>query len=135
MNATRRGLFGAGALLAVVPTMAPANPPADAELIAACQAWLRVNRDFDRYCEALGCDIEADDPGWRILDPADALEERIVALQATTPEGIFAKAQCMAFCYLPGHAACKDHADHPAEGRFKAALFRDLTVLEWGERA
>ena len=110
------------------------NPPhPDAELIAACEDYLRIERAFEVASNALDDDVKAGDPAWATLDPIPALENKIVALRATTAEGITARARCMAFTYMPGHTGLLDNPDMAAEDRFRAALMRDLVRLERGD--
>ncbi len=111
---------------ASVADLVPSNP--DADLLAACAHYLRIQRAFDAIVEA--SDVESDDPCLSILDPIPALAERIVALRATTAEGHMARARCMAFHYLAHHPIAQDDPDSAAEDRFQAALYRDLIAQE-----
>ncbi len=125
-----------GAILAGIglPAVA-ANPAAshpDAALLAACNEYLRIEREFDAYYDTLPGDMLGDDAGWAILAPIRGLTEQIVALRATTPEGHLARACCMAFTYLPHHRACQDDPEAAAEDRFHAAMLRDLARAERG---
>ncbi|GAB0119899.1 hypothetical protein [Acidisoma sp. 7E03] len=109
------------------------NP--DAELIAACDEFLRRQRQFSAISAALPGDVREDDPAWAILDPIPELTERIVKLRASTPEGFFARAQCGAYFYLPGHRVSWDNPDASLDERCGAASMRDLIRLERGESA
>ncbi|WP_158743981.1 hypothetical protein [Acidisphaera sp. L21] len=102
----------------------------DAELIALCGEYLRVQWEFEAYCVALGRDVESDDPGVAMLDPADGLVDQIVALTAHTLEGITARGRCMAYHFLPKHPACRDDLEGSASDRFQAALLRDLVQMQ-----
>ena len=105
----------------------------DADLIIACNEYLRIERAWSAHCEAVGeRDIEDDDPALAMLEPLPALVEQIVALRATTAEGHLARARCMAFAFLPGHSACQDDPEGATEDRLEAAMLRDLTRMERG---
>jgi hypothetical protein len=142
-STSRRRLLagsGVGAILAGIGLPAVAATPAvahpDAILIAACNEYLRIEREFSAYYDSLhGVDMEAGDPAFAILDPIPALVEQIVAIRATTADGHLARARCMAFTYLPHHRACQDDPNQAAEGRFHAAMLRDLTQAERGTPA
>ena len=104
------------------------NP--DAELIAACKEFLRIQRAFSAAYEALGGkNMEPDDPAHDLLDPIPELTERIVALRATTAEVFLLRAQCAAFFYLPKHRSCQDDPNEGSDDRFIAALMRDAVRL------
>jgi hypothetical protein len=138
--------FTAGAV-AVLPLAARAKteadqysasengPHPDAALIAVCEEYLRIEREFEAYYDTLPGDMEADDRGWEILEPIPALEEQIVALRATTPEGHLARARCVAFTYLPANPVCQDDPEAAREDRFRAAMIRDLVHMERGGEA
>ena len=56
--------------------------PPDADLIAACDEFLRIHREFEAYFDALSDDMDADDArGSAILDPMPKLVEQIVSLR------------------------------------------------------
>ena len=107
------------------------NP--DAELIAACNEFLRIQRAFEAACDALPGDMADDDPAWEMLDPASGLEEKIVSLRAQTADGYLARARCEAFFYRPAHRACQDDPEAAREDRFRAACLRDLVQMELAE--
>jgi hypothetical protein len=65
-----------------------------------------------------------------MLDPIPALTEQIIALRATMPEGITARAKCAAFHYLPSHSACQDDPSSSDGDRFETALLRDMVAME-----
>ena len=136
MNPTRRVLLGGAAVLAAAPAVSaatlPLRPHPDADLIAACTEYLRIQRAFEAYYDTLPGDIEDGDPGIAIVSQAPALVEAIVALRATTAEGHLARARCMSFFYLPAHSACRDNPEGAVEDRFEAALLRDLVAVERG---
>ena len=138
----RRSLLSAAAASVMLPavvkskgitvTVTPPGHP-DAELIAACVEYLRIQRALSAYCANAGeKDIEPDDPGLAMWKPIPALIEQIVAFRATTAEGHLARARCMAFPYLPGHPACHDDPEAAPEDRFEAAQLRDLVAMERG---
>ncbi len=106
------------------------EPNPDAELMAACDQYLSIQRAFAAAYDALGADIDNDDPAWVLLDPASELEEKIVALRAQTAEGHFARARCEAFFYLPKHRGCQDDPEAGREDRWRAANLRDVVRLE-----
>lgn len=85
---SRRALHGAAAALpvAAVPLAGLASPGADAELLAAYQAFL----DADRALTA--CDRTKEDDG-PILDRYYEALERLTDLQPRTPAGLRAKAE------------------------------------------
>ncbi len=131
--------FTAGAVAArtVLPVAARAegvggspilNP--DAELIAACQDYLRLQRTWDAYCSNIPGDIEEDDPGYAMLEPLAELRERIVSMRATTQEGFLARARCRAWVFLPGTAQCQPDQYTGDDDRMLAAELRDLVALE-----
>ncbi len=137
----RRNLLTAAAASMMLPCAAigsnvqlPDIHP-DVDLIAACDRFLAIQREFEAYYETLPGDMEDDDPAWAMLDPMPELEERIVSLQAVTAEGHFARARCAAFFYLSHHPSCQDNPDAPREMRFRAAALRDLVHAERGGRA
>ena len=104
------------------------NP--DAELIAACNEFLRINRAFEAAYNALSGDMENDDPAWDMLNPVPELTERIVALRAQTAEGFLARARCAAFFYMRDEAsACQDDPNVDTDSRFMAATLRDAVLL------
>ena len=106
------------------------EPHPDAELIDACNDFLRIQRAFSAAYEALGGkDMDPNDPAHEMLDPIAELAERIVALRATTADGFLARAQCAAFFILPAHRSCRDNPDAGWEDRFAAALMRDAVRL------
>ena len=121
----------------MAPRAAPISIEAspDAVLITACEEYLRIQRAFEVVYAAFPGEMPEDGPAWSILDPVPDLEERIVALHATTAEGHFARARCVAFHYLAHHTACQDDPDGAREDRFKAAWLRDLVRLERGSAA
>ena len=139
---SRRGLLagsGVGAILAgigVAPAAAqPVQRHPDADLIAACNDFLRLQRAFEAHYATLSGDMEENDPAWDILDPMADLEEKIVRLRAVTAEGHLARAQCVAFSYLPHHRVCQDDPEAAREDRFQAACMRDLIHMERGDEA
>ena len=102
----------------------------DAELLDACNDFLRIQRAFSAAYDALGGkNMEPDDPAHELLDPVPELTERIVALRATTAEGFLARVQCAAFFNLPAHRSCQDNPDAGSEDRFMAAIMRDGVLL------
>jgi hypothetical protein len=110
------------------------TPSPDAELIAACNEYLRIQRAFEVAYDEHDGDMEPGHPALDILDPIPALTEQIVALRATTAEGIAARMQCAAFHYLPSHHACQDDPDAGSDDRFEAAVLRDMVAMERGGR-
>ena len=137
----RRNLLTAAAASVMLPCAAiasdvhlPDTHP-DAELIAACNEYIRIQREFEAYFDTLPGDIEADDPGVAILDPIDELGAKIIALRAVTAEGYVARAKCVAWHYLPNHRSCQDDPEYGFEDRFMAAGMRDLVADVQGERA
>ena len=131
----RRSLLTGGTASVLLPGAAKAavvQPHPDADLIAACTEFLRIQRAWDAYAQANPGDIEADDPNVVMLEPLPALVEQIVALRATKAEGHLARARCMAFPYLPGHSACHENPKAAEEDRFEAAQLRDLVAMERG---
>jgi hypothetical protein len=102
----------------------------DAELIAACDQYLSIQRALAAAYDALGADMDNDDPAWALLDPASELEEKIVALHAQTAEGHFARARCVAFFHLSTHRDCQDDPEDDREDRWRAANLRDVVRLE-----
>jgi hypothetical protein len=147
---TRRGLLCAAALTAALPLKASAraafgvrsaaegasnDPPRDADLIAACNEYLRIERAFDAHCRDVPGDIEDDDPAVSMLLPLRELTEVIVASRAVTAEGHLARARCAAFHTLPGSLACRDNPAGGRESRFRAAALRDLVHAERGDDA
>ena len=104
----------------------------DADLIAAGGEYLRIQREFEAYFITLDGDMEDNDPHWAILDPLPELRDKIATLRATTAEGFYARARCVAFHYTPEHKGCLDHPDGAAEDRFKAANLRDMVRAERG---
>jgi len=103
----------------------PAGPPAfarpaphagdDAELIAACQAFL----DADRAVAAWDWARDDDGPDW---DPYYEALERLIALPARTPAGLRAKAEA-------AHAAMASVADEFEGRREEMAGFSVLADL------
>ena len=120
---------------AISSNVQPPDIDPDADLIAACDRFLAIQREFEAYYDTLPGDMEDDDPAWAMLDPLPELEGQIVTLRAVTAEGHFARARCAAFSYLPHHPSCQDSPDAPRETRFKAAGLRDLVHAERGGRA
>jgi hypothetical protein len=109
-------------------TRAETSP--DAELIAACNEFLRIHREYEAACEALGEeDMEPNDPSHEMLNPVPALVGKIVALRAVTAEGFLARARCAAFSYLPTHPSCQDDPKSATDDRLMAALMRDAVRL------
>ena len=104
----------------------------DAELIAAGGEYLRIQREFEAYFITLDGDMEDNDPHWAILDPLPELRDKIATLRATTAEGYYSRARCVAFHYQPHHKGCVDDPYGAGEDRFKAANLRDLTRAERG---
>jgi hypothetical protein len=128
--------FTGGAIAArtVLPMAAQAETVQhpDANLIGACDEYVRLQQKFETRLAALPGDIPDDDPAWSILDPIDDLKDKIATLQATTPEGHFARARCIAFHHMPYAAACQDRPDDPGEDRFRAANLRDAVRVVRG---
>ena len=132
---TRRGLLGGAAVLAAAPVASasvPTQAHPDADLLAACNEFLRIQREFEAYYDTLSEDMEEGDPGLTILNPVPGLVERIVALRATTADGHLARARCRAFPCLPQARACQDDPEAATEDRFTAAELRDLVAMERG---
>jgi hypothetical protein len=114
-----------GGLLNSEETLRP-----DAQLIEACNEFLRIERAYEAACQALGDkDIEPDDPANAMLAPVEALTEKIVALRAVTADGFLARARCAAFFYRPEHSACQDDPEEGCDSRFMAAILRDAVRL------
>jgi hypothetical protein len=110
------------------------EPHPDAELIAACNEYLRIQRAFfAAYADLGGKDMEPDDPAHDMLDPIPVLTETIVALRAVTAEGFLARARCAAIFNLPTHRSCRDDPDAGSEDRFMAAIMRDAVRLKQEE--
>ena len=141
-ESTRRSLLAAVSAVTIgsgitagaaasVADFVPSSP--DADLLAACADYLRIQRAFDAIVVA--GDVENDDPRLSMLDPLPALVERIVKLKATTAEGHVARARCMTCHYLAHHPIAQDDPDGAAEDRFQAALYRDLIAQERAGRA
>jgi hypothetical protein len=102
----------------------------DAQLIEACNEFLRIERAYEAACQALGDkDIEPDDPANEMLAPVELLTEKIVALRAVTADGFLARARCAAFFYRPEHSACQDDPEEGCDSRFMAAILRDAVRL------
>ena len=139
----RRNLLSAAAASVMLPGagMASTNVRCpdispDADLIAACDEFLRIQREFEAYFDTLSDDMNADDArGSAILNPMPKLVEQIVSLHATTAEGHLARARCTAFHWLPQATVCQDHPGRGHEDRFRAAELRDLVAMERGGRA
>ena len=108
----------------------------DAELIAACDRYLRIQRAWAAYCDAMfgDGDLPAYTPGEEMLDPLPGLVEQIVALPAKTAEGHLARARCAAYCWMPGAPVCQDDPNGAPEDRFNAAAMRDLVAMERGPK-
>jgi hypothetical protein len=143
---TRRGLLGGAAVLAAAPLAASAviasgqhvqasAAQPDRDLIGACEEYLRLQQKFEARLAALPGDIADDDPAWSILDPIDDLKDKIATFQATTAEGHFARARCIAFHHMPYAEACRDFPDDPSEDRFRAANLRDAVRVVRGAGA
>jgi hypothetical protein len=139
----RRGLLAGATVLAVAPVEASAvmasgryvqtsDTHPDADLIAACDEYLRVQWKFEAYLDAQPGDIADDDPGLAILDPIDALRDKIATTVATTAEGHYARLRCIAFHFLPNHSSCQDDPDGATEDRFRAANLRDAVRVVRG---
>ncbi len=130
----RRNLLTAAAASVMLPGAVNANGKTllapDAELMAVCADYLRIQRAFEAYFDTLPGDIENDDPAWSMLEPVPALVERIVSLRAITPEGHLARGRCLVTHYLPGYPGCQDDPEGATEDRFKAAILRDLVQME-----
>ncbi len=132
---TRRRLLGgiaAVATTAAAAAQSSAAEPTDSELVSACTEYLRVQRAFEAYCSAAPGDMQRDDPGFKLLDAAPDLAEKIVVLHATTAEGHLARLRCWALPYAPGARDCLDDPEAAREDRFLAAATRDLVSLERG---
>ena len=114
------GLFGSAPL------------SSDTELIGACHEYLRIQRELEAYYVTLDGDMEGDDPHWAILNPVPGLRDKIATLRATTAEGFYARARCVAFHYLPEYKGCLDQPDGAAEDRFTGANLRDMVRAERG---
>ncbi len=97
-------------------TVGTSQATPDADLIAACADYLRIQRAWSAYCESLDGDVEKNDPNVSMLDPLATVAEKIVALTATTAEGHAARARCMAFWYLPSHRIAQDDPDGDRAG-------------------
>jgi hypothetical protein len=108
---------------------APHSTGLDAELIAACNEFLRIQRAYEAEYIALPGDMPSDHPANALLDPIPALTERIVALRAVTADGFLARARCAAFFNLPAHPSCQDDPDGGDDDRFMAAIMRDAVRL------
>jgi hypothetical protein len=102
------------------------NP--DAELISACDEYLRRKNEFSAMWVSVPGDVPEDHPSWAILDPIDDLTTKIINLPATTAEGYHARGRCAAFNYLPTHSALLDNPDLSEDNRFQAANLRDLVM-------
>ena len=105
------------------------EPHPDAELISACNEFLRIQRAYTDAYVALGKDMEPDDPAHDLLNPVPALADKIVNLHASTSDGFLARARCAAFFYLPAHPSCQDDPDGGDDDRFMAAILRDAVRL------
>ena len=135
MNARRRTLAAGAAFLAAAfagnasarPSKAPSEN-ADAELIALCAEYLRIQAAFEAYLVRLGRDVEDDDPGWATLDAANDLVVRITELRASTPAGHVARLRCAAFHRLP--EGYRDDPNTSPEERFQEAALRDLAYFD-----
>jgi hypothetical protein len=113
-----------GGLLNSEETLRP-----DAELIAACEDYLRIQRAFEAVCVSLPGNMPDDHPAHQMLDPLPELEERIVALRAVTADGFLARARCAAFFFRLSHSACQDDPEEGCDCRFTAAILRDAVRL------
>ena len=133
----RRNLLTSAAAVMLLPRAVEAGvvPHPDAELIAACRDYIRIQREFEAYYDTLPSDIEADDHGVAIIRSVDELGGKIIALRAVTAEGYAARAKCVAWHYLPNHRSCQDNPDYGFEDRFMAAGMRDLVADVRGGRA
>ena len=122
-------VLGAWRLLQDVMVFDKPSVSPDAGLIAACNEYLRIQREFEGHFVSLPGDIEDDDPAWAILDPLPGLRDRIAGLRARTPNGYFARLSCMAFHHLPSADACRDDPEGATEDRFRAANLRDAVAV------
>ena len=117
----RRNLLTAAAASVMLPGAAVSEVRTpdigvDADLIAACNEYLRVQWKFEAYCDAQPGDIGHGDPGLAILDPIDDLRDKIATTVATTAEGHYARLRCIAFHFLPNHPSCQDDPDGATGG-------------------
>ena len=108
------------------------EPDPDAELIAACNEYLRIERGFEAIYVTIDGNMPDNHPALDLLDPIPELVEKIVSLRATTTEGIAVLARCMALKFRANHADCQDDPDGAEEDRLQAALMRSLVALEMG---
>ena len=109
----------------------------DAPLIAACEEFLRIDREFSAFCQARGDEeLERDsEVGLAMLAPQKALAEQIVAARATTAEGHLARLRIIAFGILPKNSQCQDVPGAAMVDRLRAATLRDLVAMERGSGA
>lgn len=128
---SRRGLLaGAAALAAPVAAAAASTVPAvvahpDTELIGLCETWRERMAAFDRACDRLG-NVPDGDPAWRLVDDAEALEDRILAIRPVTAEGYVARLRCAAAQYLPGAEMLDDDEGTEFCERVERATLRHL---------
>lgn len=95
LHTSRRALLGGSAALAVAPAVAaPAHP--DAELIALCHQFDELERAYQKIYDdpdATEDEDEADRLARPITSARAALLPRIIALRATTVEGLMTRAR------------------------------------------
>lgn len=106
----------------------PASP--DADLIAACEEWLRIQAAFARHVASLPGDIPDDDPAWRILERKDVLEERIITARAATAEGQLLRLRVAVALWAPNAPCFCDDPNAAFEDRLRSATLRDAKALE-----
>ena len=138
-NHSRRGLLGGAVTMAVLPVGA-ATPPhrgegsADAELIALCHQFGELERAYQKIYDdpdATEDEDEADRLARPIAAARGALLPRIIALHATTIEGLMTRARTV---YLEdvqiGREAFEALNDSPYMNELlMAALHRDLMAM------
>jgi len=93
----RRAMIGAGSAvlaLAALPAVAAADPNPDAELIAACDAYIRAWRACNTLIAPAGLARDEEEQFFvAAYERLDALERRTTDFTAKTVAGVFAEAR------------------------------------------
>ena len=133
MSISRRTLFGSAAAAVAIdaPVIAEAAASAvhpDRELIAVCAEFDAIERHINSHYAGGSRNIEDDEERDAVIAPfqeaQEPLLERIIALRATTPGGLKARARTLA---LWNEDAMRHIGPgHYLEDRMLAALLRDM---------
>ena len=100
-----------------------------AELIAACNEYIRIQREFEAYYNTPAGRHRGRRPwAWPFWTPSTNSARRSSRSGAVTAEGHVARAKCVAWHYLPNHRSCQDDPEYGFEDRFMAAGMRDLVA-------